>query len=453
MKSYKKNLRSKWPSRALVADQVQRGNHYNSGLFAGLLSYELYTQLREALISNVYEKSQIILTELEATRKYVSDILRPRISSLVSRDEFVLEAMSTTYVSRKIMERFQSTFPEFRYKRAAINPRVSSNEADKFESEILSEFQKKTSLKDWQGIVTRNGERFFVRMVPIRMDAGCIRCHETPENAPAKLLNLYGPGGGFGRKVGDIAGMDVLSFPVESAMAQIRRQTLATLVPSLLAVATALLLVIVFFRRLVVNRIGLLKGFFPNFEFVSDGSDLSRRLNIVQRDEIGDLCRAFNTMADKLNVLMQEKIDLLHESVSQRERMRSIFDGITDKLMLIAPDRSVLMANAASTPNFSERVEGTQCYRLLHELTVPCEGCMLENALEKKTPIFGEIHQPDQEIYLAHFYPILDKTTGEVESVVHYCKSITEKKRMEQHMMQAEKLASLGQLVAGVAMN
>jgi two-component system, NtrC family, sensor kinase len=419
------------------------------GLFAGLLSYELYSQLKESLTSNVYEKSQVILAELEATRKYVSDILRPRISSMVPGDEFVLEAMSTTYVSRQIMERFQNMFPEFRYKRAATNPRVPSNQADTFESKILSEFQKSPSLKDWQGIVTRSGERFFVRMVPIRMDAECLRCHATPENAPAKLLNLYGPTGGFGRKVGDIAGMDVLSFPVESAMAQIRRQTLATLVPSLLAVATALLLVIAFFRRLVVNRIGLLKGFFS--EFVSDGSDLSRRLNIVQRDEIGDLCRAFNIMADKLNILVKEKSDLLQESVSQRERMRSIFDGITDKLMLIAPDRSVIMANAASTLSFDEKVEGTQCYRLLHELPVPCSGCMLENTLEKKTPIFGEVYQADQEIYLAHFYPILDKTSGEVESVVHYCKSITENKRMEQHMMQAEKLASLGQLVAGVA--
>ncbi len=419
------------------------------GLFTGLLSYGLYRQLEESLIRSVYEKSEIILAELEATRKYVSDILRPRISSLISGDEFVLEAMSTTYVSRQIMDRFQKMFPEFSYKRAAMDPRAPSNQADTFEREILSRFQQDPDLKDWQGLVTRNNERFFVRMVPIHMDAACLRCHGERDSAPAKLLDLYGSDRGFGRKVGDIAGMDVLSFPVESAMGQIRHRTVAIVVPGVVAMLAALLLVIAFFRRLVVNRVALLKGFFS--EFVSDASGLGRRLNIVQQDEIGGVCRAFNVMADRLNDLMKDRSDLLLESISQREKMRSIFDGITDKLMLIAPDRSVLMANAASTREGQEETEGLKCYQLIHEFAVPCSGCPLEETLEKKTPTFGEVCLGVHETYLAHFYPILDKATGEVESVVHYCKSVTEKKQMEQHMMQAEKLASLGQLVAGVA--
>lgn len=419
------------------------------GLFTGLLSYGLYRQLEESLIRSVYEKSEIILAELEATRKYVSDILRPRISSLISGDEFVLEAMSTTYVSRQIMDRFQKMFPEFRYKRAAMDPRAPSNQADAFEGEILSRFQQDRGLKDWQGLVTRNNERFFVRMVPINMDAACLRCHGERERAPAKLLDLYGSDRGFGRTVGDIAGMHVLSFPVESAMGQIRHRTVAIVVTGVVAMLAALLLVIAFFRRLVVNRIALLKGFFS--EFVSDTSDLGRRLNIAQQDEIGGVCRAFNVMADRLNDLMKDRSALLLESISQREKMRSIFDGITDKLMLIAPDRSVLMANAASTREGQEDTEGLKCYQLIHEFAVPCHDCLLEETLEKKIPTFGEVCLGDRETYLAHFYPILDKTTGEVESVVHYCKSITEKKQMEQHMMQAEKLASLGQLVAGVA--
>ncbi len=418
-------------------------------VFTCLLSYGVYKQLKQSLIRNSHEKSQVILAELEATRKYVAEILRPRISSLVSVDEFVLEAMSTTYVSRQIMDRFQSMFPEFIYKRAAKDPRNSMNQADVLESEILNRFQEDRSLKDWQGIVIKNDQRFFVRMLPIFMDEGCIRCHATPENAPASLIRLYGSHRGFGRKVGDIAGVDVLSFPVEKAMVQIREQAVGIVATGIVAALAAFVLVTALFRRLVVKRIGRLKVFFA--EFVSEAGDLSRRLAIDNRDEIGEVCGAFNRMADKLNRLMDERNQLVLTSVTQRERMRSIIDGITDKLMLITPDRSVILANSACMSGNDTALKGLKCYQLINDLPGPCSGCLMERTVDEKVPIFGEVRSGDQEIYLAHYYPILDSAQGDVESVVHYCKSITETKRMELQMMQAEKLASMGQLVAGVA--
>jgi two-component system NtrC family sensor kinase len=243
--------------------------------------------------------------------------------------------------------------------------------------------------------------------------------------------------------------MDVLFFPVETAMSQIGRQAIAVLGSGATATVAAFFLVSLLFKRLVVNRMARLKRFFN--EFGAQGGDLSQRLEVSQRDEIGEVGAAVNTMAEKLNTLMEERNELLVDSVAQRERMRSIFDGITDRLMLIAPDRTVLMANSASMMRSRPSTGQSKCYELIHGLDAPCAACLLGTTLEEKAPTFGELCHPDGETYLAHFYPILDKATGEVESVVHYCKSVTEKKRMEQNMMQAEKLASLGQLVAGFA--
>jgi two-component system, NtrC family, sensor kinase len=418
-------------------------------IVTGALSYWLYRELEKSLINSVYEKSEIILAELEATRKYVSDTLRPRIYSLLPSDEFILEAMSTTYVSTKIMERFRSSFPDFLYKRAAINSRNPKNEADVFEKDIMDLFLKDREMKDWKGVVTRNQQRFFVRMVPIYVESSCLHCHADQQSAPRKLLDLYGGDRGFGRIVGDIAGMDVLFFPVESAMGQIGRQAITVLGSGVIAAVAALFLVSLLFKRLVVNRMARLKGFFN--EFGAQGGDLSQRLDVTQWDEIGEVGAAVNTMAEKLNTLMEERNKLLVDSVAQRERMRSIFDGITDRLMLIAPDHTVLMANSASTMRNRPSTGQSKCYELIHGLDAPCSGCLLRTTLNEKAPTFGELSHPDGETYLAHFYPILDKATGQVESVVHYCKSITEKKKMEQNMMQAEKLASLGQLVAGFA--
>jgi C4-dicarboxylate-specific signal transduction histidine kinase len=415
----------------------------------GVLSYWLYTELEKALIENVHEKSEIILTELEATRNYVARTLRPRIYSLLSADEFILEAMSTTYVSKKIMERFRSSFPDFQYKRAAVDARNPQNEADVFEREIMERFRTNRDQKDWKGIVTRKQQRFFVRMIPLTVEESCLRCHSEKTNAPAKLLEIYQGERGFGRKIGDIAGMDVLFFPVESAMAQIRHQAITVLGSGAVAALAGFFFVSLLFRRLVVNRMADLKAFFS--EFTARGSDLSQRLQVTQRDEIGEVGTAVNTMADRLQGLMEERHELLMDSVAQRERMRSVFDGITDRLMLLSTDRTVLMANSAALRGNRPALGQSKCYELAHGLKAPCWDCLLETTLQQKIPTSGELCHPDGETYLAHFYPILDQRTGEVESVVHYSKPITEKKKLEQQMMQAEKLASMGQLVAGVA--
>jgi len=415
----------------------------------GAVSYWLYSELEKSLIDNVHEKSEIILTELEATRNYVAQTLRPRIYSLLSADEFILEAMSTTYVSKKIMERFRNSFPDFQYKRAAIDARNPQNEADVFEREIMERFRKDGAQKDWKGIVTRKQQRFFVRMIPLKVEDSCLRCHGEKSSAPAKLLDLYRGDRGFGRSIGDIAGMDVLFFPVETAMSQIRHQAITVLGSGAVAALAGFCFVSLLFRRLVVNRMADLKAFFH--EFTASGSDLSQRLNVTQRDEIGEVGAAVNTMADRLQALIEQRNELLTESVAQRERMGSVFDGITDRLMLLAPDRTVLMANSASMKERRPALGQAKCYELAHGLQAPCWDCLLETTVKEKVPTFGELCHPDGETYLAHFYPILDKRTGEVESVVHYSKPITEKKKLEQQMMQAEKLASMGQLVAGVA--
>ena len=124
---------------------------------SGLLSYGLYRSLKKSLIERVYEESEIILTELEATRQYVRDTLRPKISRIVSPDEFVREAMSTSYVTRKIMDRFHRWHPEFTYKRVAQDPRNPKNQANAFEIQYMRELSSKHEIKEWQGEITQLG--------------------------------------------------------------------------------------------------------------------------------------------------------------------------------------------------------------------------------------------------------------------------------------------------------
>ena len=243
--------------------------------------------------------------------------------------------------------------------------------------------------------------------------------------------------------------MDVLSFPIESAMGQIWEEALGLYGVGTLVVLVIFMLISLLFKGLVVRRLARMKGFFN--EFVSDNGGLERRLIVDQKDEIGDVYQAFNLMADRLEDLVAQRGNLLKDCTAQQEKISTVFDAITDRLVLLAPDYTVLMANTAADGVKRKCDEKTKCYELFYQLDSPCDGCSFEKVLNAKRPVSGEVTLQDGETYLSQFYPILDPQTREVSSLVHYYRSITEKKLMEQHMMQAEKLASLGQLVAGVA--
>ena len=75
-------------------------------VFGLLVAMLYYRHLKRTVMAESLQKSELILSEVEAIRAYVKDELRPLMQSLHSRDTFIIEAMSTTYVSRRIMERF-----------------------------------------------------------------------------------------------------------------------------------------------------------------------------------------------------------------------------------------------------------------------------------------------------------------------------------------------------------
>ena len=58
---------------------------------------------------------------------------------------------------------------------------------------------------------------------PVRVDdQACLACHSTPEAAPPTMIDVYGRQNGFGWKLGDVIGAQVVSVPESVAAAQAR---------------------------------------------------------------------------------------------------------------------------------------------------------------------------------------------------------------------------------------
>ncbi len=222
----------------------------------GLLASSLYyVHLRSILIQDALDTSEVILLEVESIREYVKEVLRPTISKLESRDTFVIEAMSSTFVSLNIMRRFNKKMPGYTFRRASLNPLNPENRADEFEEEMFSWFEDDRSRTLWRGIVPREGRLSFVTIVPDYMEKSCLRCHGDVRQAPAELIKRYGTKGGFRFKEGDLAGINSISIPVAAAFARIKRDSIIVFVAIQAGAAVLLFLLSILFNRLVIKRL------------------------------------------------------------------------------------------------------------------------------------------------------------------------------------------------------
>jgi len=84
--------------------------------------HTVYAYLKDLYIKETYQKTELVLGHINATMEYVRDELRPQMFHILPKDEFIREAMSTSFVNKGVMERFGRRFPSYIYRRVAIKP-------------------------------------------------------------------------------------------------------------------------------------------------------------------------------------------------------------------------------------------------------------------------------------------------------------------------------------------
>jgi signal transduction histidine kinase len=92
-----------------------------------------------------------------------------------------------------------------------------------------------------------------------------------------------------------------------------------------------------------------------------------------------------------------------------------------------------------------------KCYEAYFQRTLPCENCPVSATLRTKQPASSVMRIPEDNTTLQIFaYPILDEK-GDLLSAIEYMKDITEEQRLQEQLIQSEKLAGIGILASGVA--
>ena len=159
---------------------------------------------------------------------------------------------------------------------------------------------------------------------------------------------------------------------------------------------------------------------------------------IVQK-RTSDLENQKNLLVNK----NEELLSLTEKLKESKNKLQTLFDAITDQVVMIDRDFNIKMANR------KEGANSGKCFAKIFNLSKPCERCPGAMVFQQKKSITLE-EKYGEEYYLLQAYPIFDDQ-GEVDGVLEFSRLITKQKNMEIQLMQTDKLASLGQLVSGIA--
>jgi len=287
-----------------------------------VLSYLTYKYLKKIYIREAYEKTDIVLGHIDATMEYVRDELRPQIFHALPEDIFIKQVMSSSFINTGIMKIFKQKFPRYIYRRVAIDPMNPANKADAFEEDFIRRFRNdRTSTKEWRGLVTRNGEDYFLHLKAIVMEEQCLLCHGDPDSSPEAITLRYGRVHGRHRKVGEVVGVESIAAPVSNTFRQLRHVALSFFLFGIAGMAALFAGLNYFHYRLAVVPLKRVSSFFR--EVVDGHRGLDIHFDARDYDEVYELAESFNRMMMHLQKSEEERKEM-EERVLQADKLASI---------------------------------------------------------------------------------------------------------------------------------
>jgi len=324
------------------------------------ISITLYINERTKLRNDAVEVCEMVLSQVDATQRYVREELRPVMYDLVEEDGFVPEGMSTTFISRNVVERFQEDYPEYYFKFASMNPRNPDNRAFEAEEEIIRIFNEHPDVSEWNGIIRHDDELYECVATPILFNETCLRCHGNPEDAPASLIERYGDEGGFYLEGNEVA-IKSVGVPIGRALMDAQASALAY---ALLA-GIFMLGLFIMTSRLIKNLIiGPVEQLHQGAEKIGQG-ELDYRLKIDSGDEIEDLAKAFNSMAERIYIShgeLQEQVRVRTEELNEKLAELKVFNrtmvGRELRMVQLKKEINDLLEKQGEDPRFDLEESG-----------------------------------------------------------------------------------------------
>ncbi|WP_261358902.1 DUF3365 domain-containing protein [Cyanobium sp. ATX 6F1] len=266
-----------------------------------ILNYLFGIQAR----SLIDQRSNFFMDSMLAVREYTSQKVNPIVAPLNKGGGVFRPEAVPSYSANTVFEYLKSRpeYKQYSYREATLNPTNLKDKSDTFESKLVESFRANGALKIQSGDrATRLGTFHYVAKPIMVNKQSCLACHSTPDRAPKSQILAYGTTNGFGWKLNEVVGAQIVSVPVESVIAAKNHSLLITaglLVGSLSVVGVV--------TNAVLNQL-ILRPMRAISLKADQASVTPSSVSFEEKsrgDEIGLLARSFERMKQSLTISMQ----------------------------------------------------------------------------------------------------------------------------------------------------
>jgi len=268
-----------------------------------LASIGAYFIVNRNAMEDSLQNARIMMEGAAAIRTYTSESVSPLLQQQM-KVEFLPYAIPS-FAAQTNFRLVQRKLPEYSYREPTLNPTNPNDKAVDWDAGIINEFR---DYPDKPELVTTRetpAGPFLTLARPLKVGSErCLVFHSTAEKAPPTMTALYGAQNGFGWKLGEIVGAQIVSIPLAVPLARAHR-TFLLFVAAL--VGTFIVVIIIVYLLLSFIVVKPVKEISNMASEVSLGKLNTPELVSSSRDEIGSLTASFNRMRRSL----QESLKML----------------------------------------------------------------------------------------------------------------------------------------------
>jgi len=257
--------------------------------------------LQDNARKEVLEMARLMMESAVAVRSYTVKEIRPLLK-VQQRRKFISQTVPA-YAANQYIKELQTSHEEYSYREATLNPTNPADRATEWEADIVAWFRNHTDDNELIGERdTPTGPQLYLSRPITITNPDCLLCHNTPAEAPATLIETYGSNNGFGWKLNETVGAQIVSVPMSLPL-QRAEATFYTVMVGLVGIFLLIAVILnLLLHFIVIKPVRAMSG---KTDEISMGNLDVEELVVTGNDEIASLGRSFNRMHRSLTNAVQ----------------------------------------------------------------------------------------------------------------------------------------------------